>query len=281
MSAKTLSQVVLANPFPDFADWWAMGPEFIGFMSSAIHAEWAALPGSGSSLEDVETNTTEYLSTVYGHSSRSGLVRSFVERPFEFPIQSGEFDALSYAFFKSAYDILTANIDTYAHSLVRERRLFTKRVGKHFYQQVHQHLGLDLPTSLETMADFHRLQNCLSQLGVFLQKQGYLRDHFAFNFAVETRHAGQVISQSEADFIPNLNTKGIGYALYEMGYPAILPSAVYLYQLVGEAQHHSSRTMEELFERIGYVAYETEDFDPTGHPSDLVVELWEIRKLDH
>ena len=63
-----------------------------------------------------------------------------------------------------------------------------------------------------------------------------------------------------------------------MGYPVILPSAVYLYQTLGEAQHHSSRTIEELFARIGYVASETPDFDPTGYPSYRVVELWEIHR---
>ena len=62
-----------------------------------------------------------------------------------------------------------------------------------------------------------------------------------------------------------------------MGYPIILPSAVYLYNTIGEAQHHSSRTIEELFARVGLTARETDDFDPTGFPSDRVVELWEIR----
>jgi hypothetical protein len=79
--------------------------------------------------------------------------------------------------------------------------------------------------------------------------------------------------------LAHLHHNGLAYALYEMGYPIILPSAVYLYHTVGEAQHHSSRTIEELFELIGYEARETDDFDPTGHPSDLVVELWEIRKM--
>ena len=64
-----------------------------------------------------------------------------------------------------------------------------------------------------------------------------------------------------------------------MGYPIILPSAVYLYHTMGEAQHHSSRTIEELFDRIGYEARETDDFDPIGYPSDMVIELWEIRPL--
>ena len=63
-----------------------------------------------------------------------------------------------------------------------------------------------------------------------------------------------------------------------MGHPVILPSAVYLYHTLGEAQHHSSRTIEELFDRVGHEARETDDFDPIGYPSDRVVELWEIRK---
>ena len=65
-----------------------------------------------------------------------------------------------------------------------------------------------------------------------------------------------------------------------MGYPIILPSAVYLYQTIGEAQHHSSRTIEELFARCGCTASETDDFDPTGYPSELVVELWEIKEVN-
>ena len=78
--------------------------------------------------------------------------------------------------------------------------------------------------------------------------------------------------------VGNLSSSNLAYALYEMGYPIILPSAVYLYHTIGEAQHHSSRTIEELFARVGLEARETDDFDPTGYPSDMVVELWEIRK---
>ena len=58
----------------------------------------------------------------------------------------------------------------------------------------------------------------------------------------------------------------------------ILPSAVYLYHTLGEAQRSCSRTIEELFDRVGHEARETDDFNPMGCPSDRVVELWEIRK---
>ena len=120
------------------------------------------------------------------------------------------------------------------------------------------------------------LQQAIAQVGNFLKTQGYLRDHFAFRFDVHTQQLGQPIKQGAADVIRQLQSKRTVYALYEMGYPAILPSAVYLYHTMGEAQHHSSRTIEELFGRMGYRASETADFDPTGYPSDLVVELWEI-----
>jgi hypothetical protein len=110
--------------------------------------------------------------------------------------------------------------------------------------------------------------------------QGYLRDHFNFLFSLDMEHAGKRIFQKEKEFVTKLREEGCAYALYEMGYPIILPSAVYLYHTIGEAQHHSSRTIEELFDLIGYEARETDDFDPTGYPSDMVVELWEIKKLD-
>jgi hypothetical protein len=95
---------------------------------------------------------------------------------------------------------------------------------------------------------------------------------------VDITHRGRRIRQRAEDFRDILNRGDPAYALYEMGYPAIMPSAVYLYQTIGEAQHHSSRTIEELFDRIGCTASETPDFDPTGLQADLVVELWQLRK---
>jgi hypothetical protein len=141
------------------------------------------------------------------------------------------------------------------------------------------HLRLDLPPQLSTEADFEQLQQAITRVGHFLQTGGYLRDHFAFRFDVGITHQGRRIDQTPAAFLRNLQPNEPVYALYEMGYPAILPSAVYLYHTVGEAQHHSSRTIEELFARVGCDARETDDFDPTGYPADLVVELWEIRRI--
>ena len=120
---------------------------------------------------------------------------------------------------------------------------------------------------------------CIDRIGGFLLAQGYLRDEGRFTFAVEADYGGKRIRQAPGDFLENLHRDGVGYALYVMGYPAILPSAVYLFQMYGEAQHHSSRIFEELFASVGVAAREVDDFDPTGYPPDRVVELWTVQPV--
>ena len=270
---KTLTEIAIEKPFPEYQDWWQVGIIFLQFMSQAIVSEWQAIV-SEDDLTAVTQYTTYYTETVYKRPSRPHLVQDFVNQSFTTPIYSGEFDALSYAFYRAAFE----QIAKQEPDVVAARRHFTKRVGRKFYSQCHNHLQLSLPTSLTTNDDFDQLTQAITQVGYFLTQQGYLRTHFAFHFDVHTQHAGQAINQSSARFLSALTTH-TGHALYEMGYPIILPSAVYLYHTIGEAQHHSSRTIEELFDRIGYEARETDDFDPTQFPSDLVVELWEIRPL--
>jgi hypothetical protein len=278
VSQRNLRQVVDKQPFHDYSEWWTMGETFSGFMSEAIVSQWAGLHRSGD-LEVIRDYASEYLNIVYDRGIRAHLVEDFVTRAFSHPLQSGEFDALSYSFYRSAFELLERHIQEYGNSLEGERRLFTKRVGKEFFGLVRSHLGLDLPHGLNEEQSFVRLKDCIQQLGAFFRTQGYLRDHFQFLFAVDVEHAGRRIVQSESEFIGNLKNRGIAYALYEMRYPVILPSAVYLFHMMGEAQHHSSRTIEELFASIGYDARETDDFDPSVHPSHKVVELWEISKL--
>jgi len=276
---KTLSQIVGEQPFPDYADWWPVGQTFTHFMSEAIVSQWLELHSNYGNIDIVKSYVSEYVNVVYGRQVSPSLVEDFINTSSPRPIQSGEFDALSYAFYRSAFELIQFHLDEYAHSLEQERKLFTKRVGRIFFRLVHAHLDLDLPLGLNDGQEFSQLKVCLQQIGHFLQKQGYLRDHFKFSFDVDVNYAGRRIKQSEADFLTRLHHNGLAYALYEMGYPIILPSAVYLYHTAGEAQHHSSRTIEELFGLIGYQARETDDFDPTGHPSELVVELWEIKKM--
>lgn len=270
----SLTDLTTQHPFPDYQKWWLLGEYFPQFMAGAIVPAWKELGGRISVIREY---TTQYIRTVYQREPMPGVVDNFVNQHFIHPIHSGEFDALSYAFYRSAYENMAARGGAYDLPLPQARRHFTQHVGKAFFNQLHDHLNLTLPSQLTNESDFTQLQENLQRVGDFLLQQGYLRDHFAFNFNVHLTHAGKTITQTPAEFLAALKRDGIAYALYEMGYPIILPSAVYLYHTLGEAQHHSSRTIEELFARVGCTARETDDFDPTGFPADRVVELWEIR----
>lgn len=290
MTTKPLELVVQERPFPEYTAWWPVGGEFTTFMSDAVVTEWKALHGNDGALEDVREYLETYLETIYRRPARSGLLESFVDRdrgrapqsgPSGQPVQSmrsGEFDALSYAFYRSAFERIERHIDLYDHGLERERRLFTVRAGKLFFDRLRDHLALDLPGELSVPDQMRQLSDGIGRVGRFLHDQGYLRSHFAFRFDVDLEHGGTRIVQRADDVIRRLRQDKPAYALYEMGYPVILPSAVYLYHTIGEAQHHSSRTIENLFGEVGYDARETDDFDPIGYPADMVVELWEIRK---
>ena len=315
MTAKPLELVVQERPFPEYAAWWPVGSAFTAFMSDAIVTEWRALERNNGALEDVQEYIETYIDTVYHRPARSGLLEAFVhhggdrapqsedslpsaqsapsmrsaqslpsaDTPQSAPsmpsMRSGEFDALSYAFYRSAFERIERHIDLYDHGLERERRLFTVRVGKRFFERLRDHLALDLPGDLADPDQMRRLTEGIGRVGRFLHDQGYLRGRFAFRFDVDAEHGGTRIAQRADEVIRRLRQDQPAYALYEMGYPVILPSAVYLYHTIGEAQHHSSRTIENLFGEVGYDARETDDFDPIGYPSDRVVELWEIRKV--
>ncbi len=227
MEHKTLAQVVAEHPFSDYADWWPVGVNFLSFMSEATISQWADLEGSGRlDTDTVQNYVAEYIQTVFGRAARASLVADFAAKQFTAPIKSGEFDALSYAFYRSAFELIEAHSEVYEHSVARERRLFTMRVGKLFFSQLHDHLQLNLPAGLEDEQDFAQLKDNIRRVGGFLKTNGYLRDHFDFRFTVNETHAGQTIAQAESEFIGNLKRGKIGYALYEMGYPIILPSAV-------------------------------------------------------
>ncbi len=274
----TLAAVVARRPFPEYREWWPLGGRLSTFMSEAIVTEWSALPGHSGDLTPVRRTVTEYLETVYGRAPRPGLVEAFVARQWSPPLASGEFDALSFAFFFSAFHILAERRDSTAPLLQLARRQFAERVGRRFFDRLALHLQLALPSRLEDAASFAQLKDALDRVLRFLKDEGYLRTHAAFRFDVRAQRASGSIVQPEAGFLDALNTRGLAYGLYEMGYPVILPSAVYLFELAGEAQHHSSRTIAELFDRVGCDAREVADFDPRDYPADLVGELWEIRR---
>jgi hypothetical protein len=275
MGKVTLREIAAEKPFLDYQDWWPMGESFLNFMSKAIVENWEKLAGNSGKLRPVVEHVDAYLVLVYGRESRPGLVRDFASRkPLQ--LQSGEFDALSYGFYRHPFELIARFFHPDEATTARERRFFTKRVGTTFFDLIQEHLQLDLPEGLDTTQAFGQLRAAIDQIGQFLDEENYLRDGFDFRFDLDLEHAGQRIVQTEADLLNNLRENGVGYALYIMGYPVILPSAIYLYNIIGEAQHHSSRIIEELFSRLGYEARETEDFDPTDYPADRVVELWEM-----
>ncbi len=273
---SNLAAVVAEHSYPDYQVWWPLGRPLLTMMARAIIEPWCLLAEPEDELATVQATVNEYIQLVYAREARPALAASFYRMSDHAAFASGEFDALSYAFFRSAFNALAARHQ--GQCLSSARRQFTERVGARFFAQLADFLPLDLPQSLSSAGDFTRLQNAIGRVGSFFQSEGYLRTHFAFNFDVHTEHAGRNIKQPAAGLLPALATGAAAYAFYEMGHPVILPSAVYLYQTVGEAQHHSSRTIEELFARVDCDARETEDFDPSGFPSDLVVELWEIRR---
>ena len=274
--SPTLASIVAQHPYPDFQKWWPLGEPFLAMMADAILGQWRPLAPSSDDLAAVQRIVDEYITLVYKREARPRLAANFAAATDLNTVQSGEFDALSYGFFRSAYGSLASHHS--GDELATARREFAERVGAHFFAQLSDLLALDLPRALLNESDFTSVASAIEHIGGFLQQQGYLRSHFAFRFDVTTTRADGAIDQKPGDVIQALGNGGTAYALYEMGHPVILPSAVYLYRTVGEAQHHSSRTIEELFARVGCDAWETDDFDPTNYPSDLVVELWQIRR---
>ena len=272
----TLTEAVSEHPYPEFHEWWPMGETFLALMADAIVSQWRPLAPTENSIAAVQVTVEEYISQVYHRQARPGLAASFAARSDLNAVQSGEYDALSYAFYSSAYRSLAFRFR--GDELRSMRRKFAERVGAHFFSHLSERLTLELPSSLLNATDLGMVKATIQRVGGFLLEQGYLRSHFAFHFEVCTFHDGKTIEQGSDDILEALNGGGTAYALYEMGHPVILPSAVYLHRIVGEAQHHSSRTIEELFARVGCDAWETDDFDPSLYPSDLVVELWQIRR---
>ncbi len=274
--SPTLSTAESSHPYPEYQEWWPMGESLLALMADSILSHWQLLAPSENSVSSIQETVDEYISLVYGRQARPWLAASFAASTGLGTVQSGEFDALSYAFFLSAYRKLASRFS--GDDLSRARREFAESVGARFFSHLSEHLALDLPQTLKNGADLALVESAIQCVGKFLLEEGYLRSHFAFRLDVSTSRDSDRIEQGADDFLLALGNSDTAYALYEMGHPVILPSASYLYQMVGEAQHHSSRTIEELFARVGCDAWETDDFDPRHYPASLVVELWQISR---
>ena len=245
-------------------------------MADAILSEWRPLASHSDGIASVQSMVDEYISLVYKRNARPPagpqvslqkliLIQFSRASSMRFPMRSSGPPTQSWPSSSTATNLPLPGVNS------------QNGWETLFFVQLADHLALELPRALKNDSDFNAVGRAIDRIGRFLQLQGYLRSHFAFRFDVTAYRGDLSIAQKRGDFLQELHDGGTAYALYEMGHPVILPSAVYLYLTVGEAQHHSSRTIEEMFSRIGCDAWETDDFDPSDFPSDLVVELWQVR----
>lgn len=264
MKYQSLADAVAAHPVPEFANWWPVKEVFVGCAAQAVSEAWRQLPGNSGNLSPVRAIVSEYMERVYQRPLTPGRVEAFAAGAAD-PLGSGEFDAIYYGFFRSAFE----------HT--QDKPEFTREVGRRFLRQVVSALDLVLPAGLGSDDEFAQLQTALQRVGRFFLEQGYLRTHFAFRFDVARGPGGEEVRQKSNLVVARLAQDRRAYALYEMGYPAIFPSAIYLFYTAGEAPHYSTRMLQAMFEQIGYTARETADFSPSDFSVDLLIELWVIR----
>ena len=107
--SPTLASIVAQHPYPDFQKWWPLGEPFLAMMADAILGQWRPLAPSSDDLAAVQTTVDKYITLVYKREARPGLAANFAAATDLNTVQSGEFDALSYGFFRSAYGSLASH----------------------------------------------------------------------------------------------------------------------------------------------------------------------------
>ena len=175
----TLSTAVSQHPYPEYQEWWPMGESVLALMADAILSQWRPLSPSADSVASIQETVDEYISLVYGRQARPELAASFAAAADRGTVQSGEFDALSYAFFLSAYRKFASQFS--GDDLSRARREFAERVGAHFFSHLSEHLTLEPPRALQSGADLALVKSAIQCVGEFLLEEGYLRSRFAFS----------------------------------------------------------------------------------------------------
>ena len=147
--------------FPTGGPW---ARDFLAFMAQAIGTEWRAVTGTKrGDLAAVQTDLPSILSwsiIVW----RDQRLLPILSRASTCTIRSGEFDALSYAFYKSAFETFSATIaDTTA--MADAAMALHSVLASLFINQLHEHLALRLPNQLQTEADFTHLQKAIDRAG--------------------------------------------------------------------------------------------------------------------
>jgi len=179
VTRKQLSRLVEEYPFPDFVEWWELGATFSALMAESVFSQWFALHKNDSEMRLTNEGVVDYLKVVYGRKMRVSLVEDLVRQNFAVPLQSGEFDALSYAFYKSAFLFIGNSHKNDRYSSNRERYAFTKQVGEILFRNIAHYLDLHVPTNGINESSFSQLDACLRKIGIFLEKlricTGWLR----------------------------------------------------------------------------------------------------------
>ena len=130
---RDLASLVKERPFREFSQWWKMGDEFIQFMSDAIVSKWTELGETKVGMERIQNNLDEYLGLVYGQTTHPDRLKNFFEKDFSTLFYSGEFDAISYALYRSSYETIAKEHIGIGTAITEQRRGFTKEVGKVFF----------------------------------------------------------------------------------------------------------------------------------------------------
>ncbi len=302
ISQDRLGEVVEENPYPEFTGTeayrrmsdqpslgqlpWPMGGEFIGLISDSIVGLWRDYLGElgfNSDLEEVKDVFQTYMGTVYDVDVDRSIVEDFVVHGIgeETRITSSEFDALSFAFYFHVYEKIEEELSE-SEAEVRKYQ-FAVDVGERVFSNLESHLDFSLPDSYEDVEDLDEyIMEPLNTIGRFLHNQGYLGTGFDFSLDFEETdpETGDSYSQDAGDFLEDVESgdeqNPAAHGNYVMGMPSILPSAVYLFNIKDEAQHHSSRIIQEVFNQMGIMGKELDNFDPEGYDSEEVVEIWEF-----
>src|SRR5690606_13006913 len=141
MNYPSLAEAVAAHPLPEFAIWWPVKEVFVRCAARAVSEAWRQLPGNSGKLSPVRALVSEYLEQVYQRPLTPGRVAACGARAAD-SLGSGEFDAISYGFFQSAFE------------KTQSKPEFAREVGQRFLRQVVSALDLVLPAGLGSDDEF-------------------------------------------------------------------------------------------------------------------------------
>lgn len=165
------------------------------------------------------------------------------------------FDRLSYSIFKTFYTKLDP-------SDIKKVDI-TRKIGRKIFESFN--------FDVSVRSDYSNLVFLLNTICKLFTEYGYYTQAKILTTVQDL--SGELYQFSQND----LREGKLTHFGYFMENAVIHPSASQLFLEHGEAQHFSSRTIQAFFEKNGLKGREV-DFNPTEHPPEAVVELWEVQK---